>query len=91
MIVARRRQRRVPVDAQPSAPRDDDLVVAPSGDRWSVGPFGSRAQVSFATLEAAVAHARAFAATRSVEVWVSRDGVAFTRDGEDPEPGAVGE
>ena len=80
MIVARRRQRRVPVDAQPSAPRDDDLVVAPSGDRWSVGPFGSRAQVSFATREAAVAHARAFAAARSLVVWLTRDGVVFTRD-----------
>jgi len=60
-------------------PRAIDLVVAPHGTRWSVGPYGSRAQVSFASFEAAVAHARAFASGRSLEVWVTRDGVAFSR------------
>jgi len=36
--------------------------------------------VSFATLEAALAHARAFVSARSLEVWLTADGVAYTRD-----------
>jgi len=42
--------------------------------------------VSFATLEAAVAHAHAFASPRSLHVWVTRDGVAYARHRGDSDP-----
>lgn len=85
-----RRRSESPAAAPSPGPRESDLVVAPHGPRWAVGPFGSQAQVSFATLDVAIAHARAFAAARGLDVWLTRDGVVYSRDRRGTAPGPGG-